>query len=157
RLADVAGVMGTLLELVEVEDGFQAAFEAAAGPVLAAVVVDGVDAARRGLHEFQRGSVPGGVITVPEPGVGARSLAAWPKEEAASSGPGGPEAGWTAEGSAGPAADRALPPGATVLRHRVRARLPSVAALMDGLLAGAVVVEGDWKAAADLAIACPDL
>src|SRR5262249_45347509 len=85
RLADVAGVMGPLLELVEVEDGFQAAFEAAAGPVLAAVVVDGVDAARRGLHEFHRGSVPGGVITVPEPGAGARSLAAWPEEEAASS------------------------------------------------------------------------
>jgi chromosome segregation protein len=132
RLADVAGVMGTLLELVEVEDGFEAAFEAAAGPVLAAVVVDGVEAARRGLAEFHRGSVTGGVITVPELGAGTVNFA-------------------------DPDAHRRLPHGATALRHRVHARVPSVASLLDGLLARAVVVDGSWEDAADLALTSPDL
>jgi chromosome segregation protein len=139
RLADVAGVMGTLLELVEVEDGFEAAFEAAAGSVLAAVVVDGVEAARRGLEEFQRGSIPGGVITVPARPAG---------NDSCPGSPGGPP---------GPAADGLLPQGATVLRNRVHARLPSVASLLDGLLARALVVDGSWEDAADLAVVSPDL
>ena len=61
-------MIGTLLELVEVDDGFEAAFEAAAGPALAAVLVDGVDAARSGLEEFQRDGVAGAVVAVPEAG-----------------------------------------------------------------------------------------
>jgi chromosome segregation protein len=148
RLAEVSGVMGTLLELVEVADGFEAAFEAAAGPVLAAVVVDGIDAARRGLEEFQRGSVPGGVITVPEMGVAAVSFTGWPPVDA------GPE---DADRPVGPAAAGLVPQGATPLRNRVHARLPSVASLLNGLLAHAVVVEGGWENAADVAIERPDL
>ncbi len=49
RLSDVAGVVGTLMELVHVDDGYESAFEAAAGEVLAAVIVDGVESARRSL------------------------------------------------------------------------------------------------------------
>ncbi len=41
RLAEVDGVIGTLLDLVEVDPGWEAAFEAAAADALAAVVVDG--------------------------------------------------------------------------------------------------------------------
>ncbi|MGI9121078.1 MAG: chromosome segregation protein SMC [Acidimicrobiales bacterium] len=41
RLAGVDDVAGILLELVEVDSGWEAAFEAAAGPALAAVVVAG--------------------------------------------------------------------------------------------------------------------
>src|SRR3954447_25395336 len=44
RLSDVEGVIGTLLDLVEIDEGFEGAFEAAAGEALAAVVVDDVDA-----------------------------------------------------------------------------------------------------------------
>jgi chromosome segregation protein len=41
RLAGVDGVLGTLLDLVEIDAGWEAAFEAAVGPALGAVVVDG--------------------------------------------------------------------------------------------------------------------
>ncbi|HEX4978953.1 MAG TPA: chromosome segregation protein SMC [Acidimicrobiales bacterium] len=49
HLAGVGGVVGTLLDLVDVDAGWEAAFEAAAGEAVAAVVLDGVDAARRAL------------------------------------------------------------------------------------------------------------
>ncbi|MGK2949023.1 MAG: chromosome segregation protein SMC [Acidimicrobiales bacterium] len=49
RLASVAGVVGTLLDLVEIDPGWEAAVEAAAGEALTAVVVDGVDTARAAL------------------------------------------------------------------------------------------------------------
>ncbi len=54
-LAGVDGVLGTLLDLVEVDDGWQAAFEAAVGEALAAVVVDGTVAARRALTALNDG------------------------------------------------------------------------------------------------------
>ena len=62
RLADVEGVIGTLLDLVEIDEGFEAAFEAAAGEALAAVVVDDVDAARRALDALHGDAVPGAVL-----------------------------------------------------------------------------------------------
>src|SRR5207237_3953260 len=48
RLAEahVTGVVGTLIELVEVDAGWEAAFESAAGEAIAAVVVANVAAAR---------------------------------------------------------------------------------------------------------------
>src|SRR5439155_3179814 len=46
RLADLEGALGTLIDLVDVDEGWEAAFEAAAGEALAAVVVDGPDTAR---------------------------------------------------------------------------------------------------------------
>ncbi|MDQ2648510.1 MAG: chromosome segregation protein SMC, partial [Actinomycetota bacterium] len=59
RLASVAGVIGTLLDLVDIDDGWEAAVEAAAGEALAAVVVDGVDNARAALAVLQQGSGDG--------------------------------------------------------------------------------------------------
>jgi chromosome segregation protein len=143
RLAGVAGVMGTLLELVDVEDGFQAAFEAAAGAVLAAVIADGVDSAGRALNELQAAAVSGMVVALPEV---AGAAAAAPSGAAD-----GPRAGSLLLDSSG-----TLPPGATLLRGRVRAWLPNVAAWLDQLLADAVVVEGDWSAAVDVAVAHPE-
>ena len=64
RLSGVAGVVGTLLEAVRVEEGYEAAFEAAAGEVLAAVVFDGAESAREGLAELQRLSQPGAVFAL---------------------------------------------------------------------------------------------
>jgi chromosome segregation protein len=50
RVAGVDGVLGTLLDLVDVDPGWEAAFEAAAGPALGSVVVGGgVGGARRVL------------------------------------------------------------------------------------------------------------
>ena len=133
RLADLGGVIGTLLELVEVDDGFEGAFEAAAGPALAAVLVDGVGAARRGLEEFQRDGVAGAVLAVPEAGVGRTFAAPDPAHHPNPLG------------------------GALPLRPMVRSRVGGVADLLDRVLAGAVVVDGGWEEAVDLAVGRPDL
>ncbi len=57
RLSQVEGVIGTLLDLVEIDDGFESAFEAAAGEALAAVVVDDVEAGRRALEVLHAGDL----------------------------------------------------------------------------------------------------
>jgi chromosome segregation protein len=62
RLADVAGALGSLLDLVEVDDGWEPAFEAAVGDALAAVVVDSVASARAALAELERSGVGGAVV-----------------------------------------------------------------------------------------------
>src|SRR5207302_10678370 len=65
RLAEVGGVVGTLLELVEVDDGWEDAFEAAAGEAIAAVVVDGENAARRAIAALREGHASGAVLALP--------------------------------------------------------------------------------------------
>jgi chromosome segregation protein len=132
HLAEVTGVVGTLLELVDIDAGFEAAFEAAAGEVLAAVVVDDADAARRSLQHLREHDGAGAVVAL--------------------SGP-------AAEALAGPVADfgPAEAAGSTPLRGRVRARRPGVTGLLDRVLARSVVVQGGWQAAVDLAVARPDL
>ncbi len=138
RLEEMAGFMGAVLELVEVDAGFEAAFEAGAGAALAAVVVDGVEAAKRALGQLQRADVPGAVVALPDLG---------------SSGDGS-----TAEGPPSrPAEVPTAAASATWLRARVRSRLPSVGVWLDQLLAGIVVVDGDWQAAVDLAVSHPEL
>lgn len=67
RLAGVPGVLGTLLDLVAVDEGWEAAFEAAAGAALTAVVVDGVDGARRALATLADGQVAGTVVPLGAP------------------------------------------------------------------------------------------
>src|SRR5581483_9568231 len=72
RLLGVEGVVGTLFDLVEIDEGFEAAFEAAAGEALAAVVVDDVDTGRRALELLHQGDVAGailplGAVNVPPP------------------------------------------------------------------------------------------
>src|SRR5690606_4199673 len=64
RLADVEGVMGTLLELVDIDPGWEAAAEAACGEALAAVVVDSVDSGRRALDVLAAGDVAGAVLAL---------------------------------------------------------------------------------------------
>jgi chromosome segregation protein len=62
RLADVAGVVGTLLDVVEVDVGWESAFEAAAAEAIAAVVVDDVPAGRRALQALHQADVSGAVL-----------------------------------------------------------------------------------------------
>src|SRR5690606_30151784 len=64
RLAAVDGVVGTLLDVVEVDAGWEAAFEAAVGEAVAAVVVDSVDTARRALSELRGGDASGAVLAL---------------------------------------------------------------------------------------------
>jgi chromosome segregation protein len=67
RLAGVDGVLGTLLDLVEIDDGWEAAFEAAAGEALVAVVVRDRDAARRALRALHEGDTSGAVLALGAP------------------------------------------------------------------------------------------
>ncbi len=127
RLAEVDGVVGTLLELIEVDDGWEAAVEAAAGEALAAVVVDGVETARAAIVALQSG-------TDARDAVGGAVLAL----------------GATRTSRVAPAV------GEPVRRH-VRAARPDVGALLDALLGAAVAVEGGWSAAVDASLAHPDL
>jgi len=75
RLAAIDGVVGTLLDVVEVDPGWESAFEAAAGEAIAAVVVDSVDAGRKALAELRSGDVSGAVLALgagrTSPGAGA--------------------------------------------------------------------------------------
>ncbi len=64
QLRDVDGVVGTLLDLVEIDDGWEVAFEAAAGEALAAVVVRGVEPARRALDLLHAGGGSGAVLAL---------------------------------------------------------------------------------------------
>ena len=67
RLASVDGVVGTLLDLVDIDAGWESAVEAAAGEALAAVVVDGVAAARVAIAALQAdddGAVGGAVLAL---------------------------------------------------------------------------------------------
>ncbi|MCB1031731.1 MAG: hypothetical protein KDA95_10365, partial [Acidimicrobiales bacterium] len=69
RLASVPGIVGTLLDVVEVDDGWEAAFEAAVADAIAAVVVESVDAGRKALAELRAGDASGAVLAL---GVGSR-------------------------------------------------------------------------------------
>jgi chromosome segregation protein len=128
RLASVEGVLGALVELVDVDEGLEAAFEAAAGEALSAVLMNGEEAARRGLAYLADQKTPGAVIAL---GVG--------------------------EQPAGPFTGGPLPEGATWLRTRVRSTRPAVILLLDRLLAPAVAVDGDWSVAVDVSVARPEL
>jgi chromosome segregation protein len=64
RLAGVDGVLGTLLDLVDVDPGWEPAFEAAAGEALAAVVVDGLHPAREALRTLHHETISGAVLAL---------------------------------------------------------------------------------------------
>jgi chromosome segregation protein len=126
RLASVAGVVGTLLDLVDIDEGWDAAVEAAAGEALAAVVVDGVDAARAAIAALSE--VPDG-----EQAVGGAVLAIGPQRS-----------------------PRSAPPVGEPVRRHVRAARADVESLLDALIGSAVAVDGGWSAAVDAALSHPD-
>ncbi|MDP9402673.1 MAG: AAA family ATPase, partial [Actinomycetota bacterium] len=136
RLGGVGGVVGTLLELVEVDAGWQAAFEAAVGEALAAVVVDDVDAARRALAHLK-------------------------SEVAAPSAVGGAvlplDAVLTPEADRGAVEALVAVCPAARLRSHVRSSRPGMAGFLDSLLARVVAVDGGWEQTLDVALAHPGL
>lgn len=124
RLAGLRGVVGTLLELVDVDEGWEAAFEAAAGEALAAVIVAGSDDAKAALAHLQASGARGAVLAL-----GAARPMASPVASSATAG--------------------------RPVRAHVRSADAGVAALLDVLLGAAVVVDGGWTAAVDVALAHP--
>ncbi|MDA3040234.1 MAG: AAA family ATPase, partial [Actinomycetota bacterium] len=63
-LAGTEGVLGTLLDLVAIEPGWDAAVEAALGEALQAVVVDGVDRGRSALAALTAKQLNGAVLAL---------------------------------------------------------------------------------------------
>lgn len=120
ELAGVEGVAGALIDLVDIDDGWAAAVEAAAGEALQAIVVEDAPAARRAFGSLLTKEAAGAVLQVPQPRAGTEP------------------------------ADFGEP-----VRRHVRGRSPGVDALLDFLLAKAVLVQGPWTAAADLALSNP--
>jgi chromosome segregation protein len=64
HLAGVDGVLGTLLDLIEIDDGWEAAVEAALGEALQAVVVTSPQAGRAALQSLQANNVHGAVLAL---------------------------------------------------------------------------------------------
>ena len=119
------GVLGLLGDLVEVDSGLDAAFEAAAGDTVGAVVVRHAATARRVLDSVEASDVGAAVI----------ALEGIVSED---------------DGTDGAKAVSVAPLGLEPLRGRVRAADPDVARLLDVLLDSTVLVDGDWRAAADV-------
>ena len=73
RLADVPGVLGTLLDLVRVDDGWEVALEAALGDAVLSVLVDDPRAARAALKHLESGNAVGAVLALPAAGAAVAS------------------------------------------------------------------------------------
>jgi len=131
-LAGIDGVVSTLLDVVEVDPGWEDAFEAAVGASVAAVVVSGSQPAKSALSRLRQGGATGAVLALtgaPRPGAGA---------------------------------GEPVPPGTESLRGHVRPHrggrdVSGLDAVLDTLLAGSCCARGGWSEAIDLALARPDL
>jgi chromosome segregation protein len=131
-LSGIDGVVGTLLDVVAVDDGWEDAFEAAAGASVAAVVVSGSQPAKAALSCLRQGGATGAVLALTESAADADRV--------------------TAE----------VPTGTQSIRRHVRPHLngrnlPGLESALDTLLAGSCCAEGGWSEAIDLALARPDL
>jgi len=127
-LRDVDGVVGSLVDLVEIDEGWEAAFEAAIGAGVAAVVVDGRRSAQAALATLREGGVTGAVLT--------------PRASSSTAG----------------AADLPPGSSAEPVRGHVRVRHGGSVAesVLDTLVGRAVRVNG-WEEAIDLSLARDDL
>ncbi len=130
-VGDDAGVLGTLDELVDVDDEWRAGFEAAVGFAARALVVGGAEPARSVLARLVEHGVPGTVLRAP---LDPTSSPPSPARAAASP-----------------------PPGSELMRDHVHARRAPVSDLLDTLLAGVVCVDGGWREAVDVALEHPEL
>jgi len=148
RLSGLSGVIGTLLDVVEVDQGYEKAFEAAVEEALAAVVVDGVTAARDALDHLRSEGSAGAVLVA---GAGAAAAAGGPSAEGDGHSSGG--AGGDGLGTGGVARDDLESAAVELVRDHVRSRQPSVDALLDRLLAGVLCCTGGFSDACDLAVA----
>ena len=119
--------MGSLVDLVEIDDGWDAAFEAAAGAGVSTVVVDGRRSAQAALATLRERGVTGAVLAPRRPGtVATDSL------------------------PPGSSAER-------VRRHvRARQGGEIAESVLDALVGRAVRVDG-WEEAIDLSLARDDL
>ncbi|MCY4176703.1 MAG: AAA family ATPase [Acidimicrobiaceae bacterium] len=126
------GAVGLLADLVTVEPGCEAAFAAAAGEAVGSVVVRDAAAARQLLDSLEAGDT----------GVAALVLDSGTDSAAGTDSPA------AAVGGALPPLSE--DPDLGLLRGRVRCDDREVERCLDLLLASTVLVDGDWRAAADV-------
>ncbi len=120
-------MLGVLKDLVDIDDGWVAAFEAAVGAALGAIVVEGSSAARAVLATLHEREVVGTVLA-------ATSVSAWSSGDGAQSSD-----------------------DADLLRRHVRPLVPALSGVLDRLLHGVVAVRGDWARAVEVALERPDV
>ncbi len=126
-LSGTAGVLGTLLDLIAVEDGWEGAVEAAASEALEAVLVDSETNARRALTDLADADIAGAVLPL-----GSDHLVRSPTKILSD-----------------------LGEEAVAIRQLVRAERDEVSALLDQLLHNVVAVPGSWSDAADIVTTHP--
>jgi chromosome segregation protein len=127
RLAGLHGVLGTLADIVDADEGYEKGFEAAVEDALGTVVVDGEASAREALQRLHDAGLHGGVLP-------ARSglVAHVPTPVPA-------------------------PEGAELLRDHVRSDTPGVSHILDQLLHNVLVCRGGLIEALRLAGERPGL
>lgn len=123
-LSGIDGVIGPLVDHLEIEAGAEAAVAAALGDAMRAVVVEQGPAARAALDRLKQGDLDALLLVVDDRADVQGELA---------------------------------PPGTQPVANYVRALRPGVEAALARLLAGSVLVDGDWTVALDLALAQPDV
>lgn len=128
RLAGVTGVLGTLLDLVEIDEGWESAVEASLGEALSAVVVDSATSAKEALRALRESDTSGAVLALGT--ARTAGLAASPSH--------------------------ASPSDGEPVRPRVRSGRADVAQLLDYLIGDAICVE-EMSAAVEVALAAPNL
>ncbi len=73
-LEEVTGVLGAVVDLIEVDEGAERAVESAAGAAVGATLVDGPDAARRAVALLRRDGAGGVVLPVVDPAPAAAEV-----------------------------------------------------------------------------------
>ncbi|HEY7438593.1 MAG TPA: AAA family ATPase [Acidimicrobiia bacterium] len=127
-LAELDGVAGKLVDLLDIEGGAELAVSAALGDALSAVVVDGDDAAREAFERLATGDAKAALLVLDR------------RDTAVTSGA------------------TLAPLGTRALASAVTARRSGLQAVVARLLGGVVLANADsWSAALDLAIENPDL
>ena len=126
------GVLGALLDLVAIDEGWELAVEAAAGEALQAIVVDNPANASAALVALEDQDLAGAVLALGRPGATMTNLASTAASNVAST------------------------VGGTSVRSRVRSQRPDLDPLLDLLFSSAIVVDGDWRQAMDVAMTQPD-
>ena len=141
RVAHVSGVLGTLRDIVEIDAGYETAFESAVGAGLNAVIVRDPTAARAAFEALRSSGTGGAVL----------ALGALPSRvvAGAQSGAGGGRRGLRGRRSSAPE------PADNPLRGHVRGTKKGVDALLDVLIGDVEIIEGDWQSAVDRALADP--
>ncbi|MDQ1431166.1 MAG: chromosome segregation protein, partial [Actinomycetota bacterium] len=125
-LEGLPGVVGPLVDHLEIEPGVESAVSALLGDALRAVVVDGPAAARQAVTRLAAGDARALVVVAD----------------------GAPSALRTAP--------RIAPPGTRLLAECVSSPVPGLAAAVGRMLEGALLVDAGWSTALDLALADPE-